>query len=265
MLVNNINEILHPTDFSEPAQNAFIYARKIAQKVNAKIVVLHSAKLPYAYGSEIMMHEKVYDDEYKDLHIEPTIEFGDTVSNILKFSGDLIVMGSTGKSKVGKVLFGSVSSEIMLNSKIPVLIVPEGQPYSSLSHLVFATDYRDRDLDLLGELVAWAKLFNAEITVLHITTEDNLKSNIKFRGFKKLVKENIDNPEKINFELIVEKEFSRGISSSLNKKNGKLLVMTRTKKTFIQSLLNQDHIQQSIYTKVPLLVLPGEEALGEEN
>lgn len=264
MLVNNINEILHPTDFSEPAQNAFIYARKIAQKVNANIVVLHSAKLPYAYGSEIMMHEKVYDDEYKDLHIEPTIEFGDTVSNILKFSGDLIVMGSTGKSKVGKVLFGSVSSEIMLNSKIPVLIVPEGQPYSSLSHLVFATDYRDRDLEILDELVAWAKLFEAEITVLHIAAEDNLESSIKFRGFKEITGEEIEDP-KITFKLIVEKNFNRGISDFLKEQKGKLLVMSRTKKTFIQSLLNQDHIQQSIYTKVPLLVLPGEEASEKEN
>ncbi|GAA5520205.1 universal stress protein [Aliifodinibius salicampi] len=260
----NINEILHPTDFSKPAKNAFTYTREIALKVNAKIVVMHSSKLPYAYGSEIKMQEAVYNDEYKDLHIEPTIEFGDTVSNILKFSGDLIVMGSTGKTNMGKVLFGSVSSEILLNSKIPVLIAPTDQPYSTFSHLIFATDYRERDLEILGELTTWAKLFDAEITVLHITPEDNLESSINFRGFKKLAEENIDNPEKINFKLIIDKDFTRGIFSSLNRKKGQLLVMTRTKKTLIQSLLNQDHIQQTVYSKVPLLVLPGEETLDKE-
>lgn len=258
MLVN-INEILHPTDFSQPAQNAFTYAREIAQKVDAKITVLHSAKLPYSYGSEIKMQDLIYDDKYNDVHIEPTIEFGDTVSNILRFSGDLIVMGSKGKTNMGKVLFGSISSEIMLKSKIPVLIVPPDQRYSNFSHLVFATDYRDRDLEILGELVAWAKLFEAEVTVLHIDPEGKLESNIKFRGLKELAKEKINDPEEINFRLIVEKDFTRGISSSLNGQKRELLVMTRTKKTFIQSLLKQNHIQQSAYIKVPLLVLPGQE------
>lgn len=162
------------------------------------------------------MQEAVYDDKYKNLHIEPTIEFGEPVKNILKFSGDLIVMGSTGKTKMRKMLFGSVSSEVMLESNIPVLIVPPDRPYSNFSHLIFATDYWDKDLKILEGLTQWAKLFDAEITVLHITAEDNLESSIKFRGFKNLVEEKIDKPEKINFRLIVEKDFTRGISSSLN-------------------------------------------------
>lgn len=261
-MLDNIKQILHPTDFSEPAKNAFTYAREIARKESAKLTVLHSAKTPYAYGSEKMMEALIKNNEYKDLSIEARIDFGETVPGILKYAGDLIVMGSTGKSKMGKVLFGSISSEVMLKSPVPILVVPPDRPYSHFDRIVFATDYRDRDLKILHELTIWAKLFEAEITVLHIASEDNLESRIKFRGFKEIAGDEIDYPY-IEFRIIYDNDFYTGISAFLHGQADEMVVLSRHKKSFFQSLFNQNHIQQTAYTKVPILVLPGEEKMDK--
>lgn len=263
-MLGNIKKILHPTDFSEPAQNAFSYAREIARIYDANLVVMHSVKLPYAYGSEKMMEDVIHNNLDKDLSIETSIEFGDTISNILEFPGDLIVIGSKGRSNMGKILFGSISSEIMVKSPIPVLVTPADQSYSDFSRLIFATDYRDRDLEILGELTAWAKQFEAEITVLHIASEDNLESRIKLRGFKAIASEKIDYSQ-ISYRLIFEKDFFTGLSAFLHGQADELVVMTREKKTFFESLLNQNHIRQTVYTKVPILILPGDKTLEKEN
>lgn len=256
-MLENIKQILHPTDFSAPAKNAFIYAREIARKTKSKLTVLHSVKLPYAYGSEKMMEEIIKNNPYKDLSIETRIDFGETVPGILKYAGDLIVMGSTGKSKMGKVLFGSISSKVMLKAPVPVLVVPPELPYSNFDHIIFATDFRDRDLENLSALTEWAKLFDTEITVLHVASDDSMETKIKFRGFKEIVHEEIDYPH-VNFRLIQENDFYSGMSAYLHDQVDELVVLSRHKKSFFQNLFNESHIKQTVYTKVPILVLPGE-------
>jgi len=263
-MLDNIEHVLHPTDFSEPAQNALTYAMEIAHKHDAHLKVIHAKKTAYSYGSNKMMEEIIKKNEYPDLSLETTIELGDTVSTILDLADDLIVMGTKGKGNLAKMVFGSISSEIMLKSPVPVLLVPPERNYSEFDSFIFATDYNDKDLEKLQQLIPLAKLFDAQITVLHISAEDDLKSRITFRGFKEMAKEYIDDPN-MKFQLIFEENFYAGLSAFLHGQSGELIVMTRNKKPFFKSLTEEDHIQQSIYTKVPLLVLPNEETVKKNS
>lgn len=76
--------------------------------------------------------------------------------SILSARGDLIIMGTKGKSNVEKTLFDSISSDVMLKSDVPVLLVPDGKAYFGFDRLVFATDYNDNDLEVLEFLAPWA-------------------------------------------------------------------------------------------------------------
>lgn len=258
-----ITNIIHPTDFSEPAQNAFNYAIEIAHTSDANLTVLHASKSSYNYGSEQMIGEILNDIPYADLRVDTSIELGDTVSGILSTPGDLIVMGTKGKTNLKKTLFGSISSDIMLKSGVPVLLVPDGKTYSGFTRLVFATDYNDRDLEVLDQLTAWAQLFEAEITVLHVTANDSLRSRATFRGFKELALEHVEYPQ-IDFKLLFEKDFYTGISAYLHGYEDELLVMSRYKKPFFQSLIRKSHLQQTPYSKVPLLVIPADDNVEED-
>lgn len=96
--------------------------------------------------------------------------------------------------------------------------------------------------------------------MLHIASEDNLETRIKFRGFKEIAGEEINYPH-MNFRLIYESDFYTGISAFLHGQPDVLVVLSRYKKSFFQTLINKNHIQQTVYTKVPILVLPGEDKM----
>ena len=220
---------------------------------------MHSVKLPYKYGSEEMMNDLITENRAKGLNLESSIEEGNTIPNILEMQADLIVMGSKGKSNLEDKLFGSVASTVILESGIPVLVIPSDCSYSDFKSIIFTTDYRDHDLEALQYTIDFAALFDAKITILHIALKDNLESKIKFKGFKKLVTDKFDY-SKMAFNLIIEEDFLSGLSSFLDedKRKTDLLVATRYKKTFIQSLLKNSRIKQAGETEVPLMVLPGE-------
>ncbi len=253
---NNINVILHPTDFSDAAHNAFTYAREIARKMDAKILVTHSVNVSYSYGTDRMMQEFITKEKLSESNIETKVETGDTVSNILASPADITVIGAKGKSNLGTILYGSITSDVILKSPVPVLVVPGNRVYTDFKHFTFATDYRDGDLEALEEVIKWAKLFdNADITVFHTTSKNTLTSKIKFRGFKELITESFDYPH-IELQLIIEKKFTAGISTYLDNQDTDIIVMTRHKKTFFQSLMQSNHIKQTGYSDIPLLVLP---------
>lgn len=63
---------------------------------------------------------------------EKTIVEGHPASEILKIAEesktDIVVMGSIGKTGLGKFLLGSIAEKVVRHSKVPVLIVPPKGP-----------------------------------------------------------------------------------------------------------------------------------------
>lgn len=255
-------KILHPTDFSETANNALSFAQEIALKKYAGLLVMHSFKPPYNYGTKELMDDLITKSRAKNVNLETSFEEGNTVPNILGIDADLIVMGSKRKTNMETILFGNVACKVILESSVPVLVIPSEHTYSDFKNIAFATDYRDRDLEALQYTIELATLFNAKITILHIASKNDLESKIKFKGFKEHVTENFGYPE-IEFRLIFDKDFNSGFFSFLNEyeKETDLLVMTRYKKTFLQSLMQKNNLKKAKYTEVPLMVLPGDENL----
>lgn len=252
-----IKRIVHPTDFSEPSRNAFDYALEIAHRSEAELSVIHSTRNAYIYGSDEMMKELVRNPSRPDVQIETDIKIGNTVQNILDEPADLIVLGSKGKSGIEQVLFGSVTRDVILRSAVPVLIVPEKSEYADLEHITFTTDYHEGDLDALQRVAELADPFDSEITVLHVSAEQNLQSTIMFKGFRALVGEEIDYTS-IDYRHLIEEDFFAGLTSYLETEKTSLVVMTRYRKPFYQNLVERGHTRKmSFLSTIPLLVLPG--------
>lgn len=275
----NISHILFPTDFSETSEKALPFALELARRNKASLTLLHSIEEPYDFApmlEDIRKHinrkvdslfeeqlDKIAEnDAYRDLDIETRIQNGRISLAIFEEAeqgkADLIVMGTTGASGVERILFGSNASEIILHSKIPVLAVPQNCSFNGIDHITFLTDYNDGDLKALQQTAELAKLFDAEISVLHIADNRNLKTEIMHRGFKEIASKQVDY-KAIEYELVIQNNFIAGVADFLESKTTSLMVMVRYQKPFFSKMLEKNHSKElGFYTKVPLLVLTGE-------
>lgn len=277
----NINRILFPTDFSETSKKALPYALEIAKRTKAKLSLVHTIEEPYDFAPlleeymrqvrrkvETLFHDlldEIQEDEaYKDLEIETRILNG-RVAFALKeeadaLEADLIVMGTTGASGLSKVLFGSKTTEVILQSDIPILAVPQNSRYKGLDHITFLTDYNEGDLNALEKTSELGKLFNSELSVLHIEPVKDLKTEAMFRGFRELALDKIKH-EPMNFELMIQHSFIAGIADFLETQQTSMITMVKYEKPFFSNLLSKDHSKElGFYSKVPLLIWIGKES-----
>lgn len=135
-----IRTILHPTDFSDSSNYAFRLACSLARDCRAKLVILHVTPPPVAFAAEGML---VQTDNY-DLkpiqtelqHVKPgdtnivtehRLVEGDAATEIMKVAGDtdcdMIVVGTHGRTGLGRLLMGSVAEQLVRQAPCPVLTV----------------------------------------------------------------------------------------------------------------------------------------------
>lgn len=275
----NINHILVPTDFSGYSKKSFTYALLIAGKMGASVSLMHCIEPPYDFASTVestleqlkrgakrkldeMFKEAMKDERFKDVHVDTALVTGMTKASIIEFVDlhdiDFIVMGSMGVSALRKRLFGSNSIDIALRASVPVLVVPESITDTEFENILYATDYRENDLESIRYLGKMAELFNASVHVVHIEEDDNLESDIRFRGFRELVREE-GVYDKLTFDHYFDSKPFVGLSRYMEDKNIDILSMTRYRKSLIKSLFDKNHTKEmSYYSEIPILVIPGD-------
>lgn len=133
--------ILHPTDFSESSDHAFRLACALAQDYKARLLLLHVREVPVALtgNPDAFPQERPEAVEAirQRLHglrpadpqaaIEHHLLDGDPAATAIAFaveSGcDLIVLGTHGRTGLGRLLLGSVAEQIVRKAPCPVLTV----------------------------------------------------------------------------------------------------------------------------------------------
>lgn len=143
-----IRNILHPTDFSPLSRQAFHLACSLARDHGAKLTLLYVQERPpivYAGGFGAMMpppaeeeHDRLMQELMEmrppDVHVrvDHVVEEGDPALTIVDVARrrdcDLIIMGTHGRSGLGRWVLGSVAEKVMRNAPCPVLTMK--QPFA---------------------------------------------------------------------------------------------------------------------------------------
>jgi nucleotide-binding universal stress UspA family protein len=140
-----IRTILHPTDFSERSESAFRLACALARDHGARLLVLHVVPPPQSVGSGEMPVtfplSPAYREELEDqlrrfkaadpklrvtchtCHLEEGFAADEILRNAQAVNADLIVMGTHGRTGLGRLLMGSVAEEVVRKAACPVLTV----------------------------------------------------------------------------------------------------------------------------------------------
>jgi universal stress protein A len=147
----NAKKILLPIDFSYPSDAALPFAAALAKESNAQLLILHVDELPLAYGGEMYygLLNPTRDELMKMLcNVKPTdpsirvahhLVEGNPIGAIVRFAKDeavdLIVIGSHGRTGIGRALMGSVAEGVVRKAQCPVLVhkQPAAKPAAAAS------------------------------------------------------------------------------------------------------------------------------------
>lgn len=269
--------IIIPIDFSENADIALNYAAEFAKKQNALLIVLHcysvnypNAETPYSIIEEIKSdaHKKALfelNNAWLKLAGANAIEHslialeGDPKHVILDLAkeknADLIIMGTKGAGSVLNQIFGSTAAKIIEKAACPVITVPSGTIVRLPQKITYATDYHDSDFLNLKSLVELAKLFSAQVNILHIANEGHSPQDDKtvLENFMKKVNSRIDY-NNLSFQILTGENIEEVLERYLEDNATDLLVMSAHHRDFIDKILGKSVTKQMAYHSiVPLM------------
>ena len=143
----HLKTILHPTDFSPNADQALALAFALARDYRGRLILLHVAASPtiVAHAELVPVLQATQEELQTQLRqraaanaegpVEVRLEHGDPADEVVRVANemhaDLIVMGTHGRSGIGRLLMGSVAEQVLREAPCPVLIVKSTLPAGS--------------------------------------------------------------------------------------------------------------------------------------
>ena len=186
-----LKNILFATDFTPSAQLALSYACNLAHAYDAEVYSVNVLPhLPFVEGvqpdpeqirllAEQQLAALVGSESFKGIRHKELILQGEVAEVLAKlvrnYEIDLIVIGTSGRKGLQKLLMGSVAEEVFRNAECPVLTVgphATGCPADGkVRHILYATDFGPESVHGLPYAISLAEENRAGLTLLHVAPE----------------------------------------------------------------------------------------------
>ena len=275
-----MKKILYPTDFSDTAENAFIFALQIADHLGASVITLHAFDKPdisdfnlpgvlrEVYDSIDLEEFENYEDEFPVLRDIATdngyyhvpmvhvLEEGAPVSAILrtanKNKADLIVMGATGAGMMEAFFFGTISGKVMEEAHCPVIVVPTGAEFDGLiDHIGVATNCTKEDAVLIEALRKFRDIMGSHLHVIHIDTTSNGEGAEQMKKFYEPWLQD----KKMTSHCVVNKDINEGLEACMVEKKIDLLAILSQRRSWFDEIFDKNRAKEMSYQQsIPLMV-----------
>ena len=275
-----MTNILLPTDFSDNAWSAIVYALKLYREVECKFYFFHSTKMRVSTMSNFSnkLLEAISENAMNELEelkqmaqtsnananhefkiILSVLDLNDAIEIAIdKYDIDLIVMGTKGATGAKEFFFGSNTIRIIKKMKhCPVLIIPDEYNFIEPKQIAFPTDfnrfYSDKELRPLKNL---AELYNSKIMPVCILSKDKL-SDIQEYNMTMLE----DYLQNYNTSFHFMPNYAKKadeINDFIKLLEIDILAMVNYKHSFIENILKEPIIKKlGFHPLIPFLVIPG--------
>ena len=277
-----MKKILLPTDFSDNAWNAIVYALKLYKNQKCKFVLLNTYT-PMIYNIDYMeingatanvvnsireTSEKGLNDvltkiqkKFKNPNHTFTMlsSFNTLVSEIKELHQeniiDFIVMGTKGATGLTEILFGSNTIHVIKNVKCPILAVPSGFGFESPEEILFPSDYeisfKQKHLQPIIEI---AEPYTSRVHFLNVSFGNDL-TDTQIEN-KKILESSFKKIAHI-FHSVPNQNVTDAIARFGLKVDINLLVMINNKHSFFENLFFQSKIHQiGFHLNIPFLIIP---------
>lgn len=189
--------IIVPTDFSPAADNAMHYAARMAQQLQANLLLLHVYTIPVSMNDVPVLMISAEElkkgaDEglarsknelataYPDVPMKAESRLGDVtdeLSEACKATDPIaVVMGSQGSSGFEQFLFGSTALSAIKHLRYPVIAVPANYAFKEIKNMVLAADLGPMEERAKEQLQKVVQLLNSHLHVVHVRSLDEAET-----------------------------------------------------------------------------------------
>lgn len=275
-------KILIPTDFSDNAWNALLFATALFANEECEFLLFHVNPIVYtgAENSVVVPHHILKETVIKESHGKLNTWIGriekkcfnqnhnfktkavydffvDAIKLQLTESGsDLIVMGTKGATGLKKVTIGSNTGHVITKIKCPLLAVPEDAKFDGLKQIMFPTDYHTGiDIKVLDHLKTIMELHNSSLKIVHMVSKEDEKLSEEQNRNKEFLSDYFLNSS-YSFERVMGSRLEESIQTFAESQQMDMIVMVAKNLNFIQRILFRPLVEQiSYHIHTPFLVL----------
>ena len=175
--------------------------------------------------------------------------------NVEKYSIDLVIMGTRGKSEESDIAYGRNSVVVMEKIRsCPVMAIPANVLITEPKEIVFAAsykwEYREKEMRVF---VDFCKEINASVKVLHVGKDENLSEKQKIN--KRRLEEFLA-PLNFSFHWNEKEEVREALLKFIETKNSDMIVFVNRKHWFFGGVFSNPLVKNlGIHSTVPILAL----------
>lgn len=279
MSIQPVKQILCPVDFSRSSIDAFDYAASFANKLDAKITLIHVMPslntIPISGSTRdiglieaTLREEKIKREQHlhelskqKLLVTQTIIKEGSPYEEIVKLAEleafDLIVLGATGVSEIEETALGSTALKVARKAQCSVLVVKQKRE-AHIKKILVPTDFSKYASYALKFAYTLQHAFNANTHLLHVIDywEYSGKSKELLNAVKKYLE---DEAKKLNNEiethLVINTDIVTAVRDYCRDKKIDLIIMgTRGRSGFKRLLLGSTSEKQLWLSPIPIVL-----------
>jgi len=272
-----VEKILVTTDFSDHSKSGLRFAIQLAEQNNYHLTFfnVHHLQTPSAWDAvrmdkyqdeqKKMIHTKLthfVEKIYATLHKEPEhIQYAVELSvlpesTILEYAEennyDYICISTRGKGVLKKFL-GTITSTLINQSKVPVIVIPHDHKTGEIKSVLYSSDLENYENEI-AKVVSFVKPLGGFIELLNFTSETITIENLEI--LEKRIKKIANYPVSIHIADKKEDDLVKAIESAVKKAKPSVLVMfTQQNRNWFENIFFAGNSAEfSFHTKVPLLV-----------
>lgn len=270
-----MKNILCPVDFGTPSLEGMEYAARMAGALKGRLTLMHV--VPSIWPEAVQMREEVVNadesisnkleflkgklsDEFGitcDWHLSHTTETIEMAIGESASAYDLIVMGTNGGDDYYQYAFGTNTYHVISETKCPLLVVPEGCQYNTVSRIVYVYDPEMNPVYLADQLGEIADAFQSKVIVVHVVT--NTRNEGMDRQME-VLQSTLKARDSSNLQWGFEQQFSEDIVSAVNDvmagEEPVLLALSFHHRSAVERLFRKDIVKRiSMAATQPVLVI----------
>lgn len=267
------------TDFSRNANKVAYFVAQLALKQDAKLVLFHAYRFMMPNYSDLglvlesvegleqialkkleNLKKRIHQKVDKNLPIETFVKEGFEVEAIRdaakEVKANLLLMSTVGEAPSGARYFGSIATEMIKQSGVPLMLIPPKTKFGTFDNLVLAIDLKKTiDAVVFERLIQLVKNMGAVLNLVYVAKSEAEVHSVAVEEAALRIRELLlAIPH--TFQTIIGESATSEIIKFTKKNKAQMLITLPKNHGFFDKFFNEQHTEKLAFDAgVPVLAV----------